>query len=66
MRAIRGIQSAVRQLSPEELSRFREWFAEFDAKVWAKQFEDDVRSGRLDQLAKQATADFRAGKCREL
>ena len=66
MPAIREIQSAVTQLSLEELSRFREWFDEFDAEVWDKQFEDDVKSGRLDRLANQAIADFRAGKCKEL
>lgn len=48
MQTIQEIQSAVTQLSLEELSRFREWFDEFDAKVWDKQFEDDVKSGRLD------------------
>jgi len=66
MQTIQEIQSAITRLSREELSRFREWFDEFDAKVWDKQFEDDVKSGRLDRLAKQAIADFRAGKCKEL
>ena len=66
MQTIQEIQSAITQLSREELSRFREWFDEFDAKVWDKQFEDDVKSGRLDRLANQAIADFRAGKCKEL
>ena len=59
---IREIEQAVSRLSREELDRFREWFDEFDAGVWDKQFESDVRSGKLDQLAEQAIADFRAGK----
>ena len=66
MQAVQELQSAVSQLSVDELARFREWFDEFDAKAWDKQFEEDVKSGKLDQLANQAIADFRAGKCKEL
>ncbi len=60
------IEQAVSRLPSEELTRFREWFDEFDAKVWDMQFEADVKSGKLDGLANQAIADFRAGKCKEL
>ena len=66
MQAVQELQSAVSQLSADELSRFREWFDEFDAEVWDRQFEKDVESGKLDQLAEQAITDFRAGKCKEL
>ncbi len=66
MQAVVEFQSAVSQLSADELARFREWFNEFDAEVWNRQFEEDVKSGKLDQLANQAIADFRAGKCKEL
>lgn len=66
MRTVREIELAVSQLSPEQLASFRKWFGEFDAKVWDKQFELDVMSGRLDDLADQAISDFRAGKCKEL
>lgn len=66
MQAVQELQSAVSQLSADELARFREWFDEFDAEVWDRQFEKDVKSGRLDQLAEQAIVDFRAGKCKEL
>ena len=27
---------------------FRVWFAEFDAEVWDRQFEEDVAAGRLN------------------
>ena len=66
MQALQKLQSVVSQLSADELARFREWFDKFDAEVWDKQFEDDVKSGKLDLLAHQAIADFRAGKCKEL
>ncbi len=66
MQTIQEIQSVVSQLSTEQLARFRDWFDEFDAKAWDKQFEKDVKSGKLDRLANQVIADFRAGKCKEL
>ena len=64
MRTVREIELAVSQLSPEQLATFREWFDEFDAKAWDKQFELDAVSGKLDELASQAILDFRAGKCK--
>ena len=66
MRTVQEIEKAVSRLPLEELARFREWFDEFDAKVWDKQFEADAKSGKLDKLANQAIADFRAGKYKEL
>ena len=66
MTTVKEIESAILRLSPEELAALREWFEEFDAQMWDKQFEEDARSGRLDKLAEQAIADFQAGKCREL
>jgi hypothetical protein len=48
---IQEIEAAVRQLSPEELARFRAWFAEFDADVWDRKIEQDVAAGRLNALA---------------
>ncbi len=66
MRAVQELQSAVSQLSAEELASFREWFDKFDAEAWDRQFEEDAKSGKLDQLANQAIADFQAGKCKQL
>lgn len=62
MWAVQELQSAVSQLSAEELARFRVRFDEFDAEVWDEQFEADAKPGKLDQLANQAIADFQAGK----
>ncbi len=66
MPAVQELQADVAQLSADELARFRAWFEEFDAKVWDKQFEEDVKLGKLDHLANQAIADFRAGDCTEI
>ena len=65
-KTVQELQAAVSQLSAQELARFREWFEEFEAKMWDEQFEKDVKSGKLDHLAERAIADLRAGNCREL
>ena len=66
MSRVQEIQDAVRQLSIEELTVFREWFAEFDASLWDRQFEADVDAGRLDKLADEALLDLREGRCTDL
>jgi hypothetical protein len=51
---LEDLKTAIRRLSAEDLAAFRAWFAEHDAEVWDRQFEDDVRAGRLDGLADAA------------
>ena len=52
------LRLAVSQLSADELARFREWFDRYDAEVWDRQFEEDAKSGKLDQYAEQANCRF--------
>lgn len=66
MQTVQEIEQVISRLPQEELARFREWFEEFDAKVWDEQIEVDAKSGKLDRLAEQAIADFHEGKCKVL
>jgi hypothetical protein len=66
MNMLSEIESAVSKLSREELSAFRDWFREFDAEAWDKQFEADVAASRLDALAEEALRDLREGRCTDL
>ena len=66
MSSIQEIETAVRQLSREELMAFRNWFVEFDAAAWDRQFEEDATTGKLDSLAEEALKDFREGRCTDL
>ena len=66
MSNLQGIERAVTQLSVEELANFRMWFAEFDAALWDRQFEEDVAAGRLDSLAQRALQHLREGRCTDL
>ncbi len=63
---IQEIEQAIRQLSPKDLARFRQWFDEFDAQNWDKQFEADAKSGALDKIAEKALAEYHTGKPKEL
>ena len=60
------IEKEVSQLTTSELAAFRDWFAEFDAAVWDTQIEADAKSGKLDNLAKEALSAYKAGKSTEL
>ena len=66
MSTVPEIERAIRELPPEELAKFRQWFAEFDAVLWDRQIEEDIAAGRLDRLADEALDDLRNGHCKEL
>ncbi|NES24822.1 MAG: hypothetical protein F6K41_39420 [Symploca sp. SIO3E6] len=66
MSTLQDLERTVSQLSPEDLAAFRAWFAEFDAKMWDRQFEEDVAAGKLDKLAEQALQHLQEGRCTEL
>jgi hypothetical protein len=66
MTTIREIEDAVKRLPERQLSRFRAWFEEFDARQWDYQFERDVQEGRINSLAEQALSEYKSGKCTDL
>ena len=66
MSTLNEIEQAVSQLSPEDLAAFRAWFAEFDAELWDRQFEEDVKAGQLDALADKALKHLHEGRCTDL
>ena len=66
MSTIQEIETAVAKLSRQELLAFRDWFSEFDAAAWDRQFAEDVSAGHLDALADEAIRDLREGRCRDL
>ena len=64
-----GPGGAVEQLqlfSPEELAAFRRWYAAFDAEVWDRQFEADVKAGKLDALGDKALSAHTLGRSTKL
>ena len=66
MENVKSIENAVESLPPVELAEFRRWFAEFDGNAWDRQIEQDASAGKLNHLATEALADYRAGSARQL
>ena len=64
--SIEEIETAVSRLSKDQLARFRRWFDEYDGQVWDAQIEQDVQAGKLDALAREALAEYEAGRCKPL
>ena len=66
MEKVEKVEREVQAFSVEELAKFRQWFAAFDAEAWDRQFEADVKAGKLDALADRALRDHAAGKSTKL
>jgi hypothetical protein len=66
MSTLEDIEKALSELPADQLAEFRAWFEAFDAARFDEKIERDAKAGRLDRLAEQALADFRAGRAREL
>jgi hypothetical protein len=66
MSKVQELEKQIEQLSAEELAEFRRWYAEFDAQAWDRQFEADVKAGKLDALAEKALREHAAGQSTEL
>jgi hypothetical protein len=66
MSRVENIESQISEFSAEELAAFREWFAALDASAWDRQFEADVKAGKLNSLAEKALNDHAAGRSSEL
>ena len=63
---IEKVELEITQMSSEELNAFRVWFGEFDADDQDRQFEDDVKAGKLDHLPAEAMREYQAGLTTEL
>ncbi len=66
MSKVEAIEQQIEKLSPDELATFRRWYAAFDAEGWDRQFEADVKAGKLDVLAEKALRAHTAGQTKPL
>ena len=62
MRTVEAIEQQIEKLSPDELAAFRQWYAVFDAQTWDRQFETDVKVGKLDTLGDKALRAHASGQ----
>jgi hypothetical protein len=66
MSELEKLEERIQGLSPDELKKFRAWYAEFDAHAWDEQIEADAKAGRLDKLVSEAASEYQSGKRREI
>jgi hypothetical protein len=62
MSTVEEIETAIEKLPREEFFLLTDWLSEKFAQTWDAQIEDDVSAGRLDELARVALEEHRAGK----
>lgn len=55
---VEDIEEAVLKLSPEELAKFRIWFAEFESGMGAPKIPEPA-AAKLGRIAGRAIAEFR-------
>jgi len=60
------IESAIKKLPPNEVSKLSKWLEEFEARIWDKQIERDLQNGKLQDLIEEAEKDFAEGNYQPL
>jgi len=66
MSKVEAIIEQIEKLSPDELAAFRRWYAAFDTDIWHRQFEADVKAGKLDAFAEKALCAHTSGQSKPL
>lgn len=59
--SVQEIEIAIKKLPIEELSELSTWFEAYFADKWDQQIEQDLESGRLDDILAEVDAEYLAG-----
>ncbi len=62
MSTLEQIEAAILTLSPNEFQQLRKWLFDLDYERWNEQLEQNVADGKLEALAEEAIAEFKAGR----
>ncbi len=62
MSTLEQIEAAIASLPREDFFRLHEWIRDRFDDEWDKQIAEDAGSGRLDGVAREALAEYRAGR----
>ena len=66
MTGVTELQKAILDLSETEYTELRRWLRDQDWERWEREFDEDVRAGRLDALAADALRAKAKGDVRAL
>lgn len=61
MGTLQEIEQAIDRLPQEQVFALSEWLQQRVDAQWDQQFESDVESGRLNDIAQKAIEEHRAG-----
>jgi len=59
--SIQEIEAAITQLPAEQVDALMAWLEEYQAQLWDKQIEQDLETGRLDDLLSEVDKEYEAG-----
>ena len=62
MTSVAEIKQAIMELPEAEYTELRRWLIDQDWEQWEREFEEDVKAGRLDFLAEEAMAAKERGE----
>ena len=66
MSTVAEIESAIKNLKPQDIRAVGHWLDELREELWDQQIDADAKAGRLDKLAEKALEDYRAGRTKPL
>lgn len=64
--SIHEIETAIIQLPMEKFLALSAWFEDYHDRVWDRQIETDVATGRLDELIAEIDAEYEMGLAKPL
>jgi hypothetical protein len=66
MSTVIEIEKALQTLPVEDARKIADWLQHYLDEKWDAQIDEDIASGRLDQLADKAMQDYHAGRTKPL
>ena len=66
MSTVEEIEAAIDGLPRDQFFRLLTWIKSRFENEWDRQIEEDVKAGRLDQFAREALAEYHAGRTKPL
>ncbi len=66
MTTLLEIEAAIKQLPESHVRQLAAWLQTYLDETWDRQIEEDLTSGKLDNLIAQAEADIGANNVRDL
>ena len=64
--SIQELETAIKKLSTKELANLTAWLIDYHEQIWDQQIEEDLDSGKLDQLLDEIDSEYEAGLAKSL